>query len=370
MASSDVMWVAPPGVGLAGRSDDLASVMRFDMSSAKPLSFALGAIACVAALAACGGGGGSAVAPVASATATASAAPQNVLRTPGPVVSHAFDPATTDPAITTDRLFDRAYAPTYPDNSTLLVFLPGQGAAPGAYTTISTFAASIGYHVVSVDYPNANAAATFCLANLACYAGVWWEKWDGRSGPETPAITPGNSIMNRVTKMLPYLAAQYPSENWGQFMQSGNVTWSNTVLAGHSLGSMEVAAIAKIVAVKRVVLFAGPEDGLTLPNGSVNPPTWLSTPGLTPLSVHYLFLHLQDTFYPQIIVNATSLGLDAYGPYASVDGASAPYGGSHELTTNVTAADPHHAVAFDGGIPLDGNGNPVYAAAWTYLFGP
>ena len=96
-------------------------------------------------------------------------------------------------------------------NSTLLVWLPGQGAAPGAYTTISAFAASVGYHVVSVDYPNANAAATYCVSDMSCYGNVWWAKWDGRSGPE--GITPANSISNRVTKMLAYLSANFPSEN-------------------------------------------------------------------------------------------------------------------------------------------------------------
>ncbi len=284
------------------------------------------------------------------------------------MVSHFFNPTLTDPAITTDTLADRSYAPTYPDNSTLLVWLPGQGAAPGAYTTISAFAASVGYHVVSVDYPNANAAATYCVLDMSCYGNVWWAKWDGRAGPE--GITPANSISNRVTKMLAYLAANYPTENWGQFAPGGTVTWSNTVFAGHSLGSMEAAAIGKIIPVKRVVLFAGPEDGVTQLNGSVNVPNWLSAAGATPLSSYYLFYHLQDTFMLSIVANNTALGLDAFGPKTSVDGAAAPFGNSHELTTNVAAADPHHAVAFDGGIPLDGNGNPVYAAAWTYLFGP
>jgi len=284
-----------------------------------------------------------------------------------------FNPVLTDPAITTDTLADRSYAPTYPDNSTLLVFLPGQNAAPGAYTTISAFAASIGYHVVSVDYPNANVAATFCLNTFTCYGGVYWEKWDGRAGSETPAILPSNSISNRITKMLTYLAMNYPSENWNQFSGPAAGNWSTTVFAGHSLGSIEAAAIAKIVLVKRVVLFAGPEDGLTQLNGTIQLGTWLSTPGLTPISAHYLFWHVQDTFNNQIVANATALGLDAYGPYASVDSpALPPYGGSHELTTNYTplVTDAHHAVAFDGGIPLDASGNPVYVTAWTYILGP
>jgi hypothetical protein len=80
---------------------------------------------------------------------------------------------------------------------------------------------------------------------------------------------------------------------------------------------------------------------------------------------------VQDIFIAQIHTNATALGLDAFGAYTSVDGgASPPYGGSHELTTNVASSDPHHAVAFDGDIPLDGTGTPIYAAAWTYLLGP
>ena len=291
------------------------------------------------------------------------AAPQ----TPGPVVSHAFDPALTDGAITTDRLFSRSYAPTYPNNGTLLVFLPGQGAAPGAYVTLTTFAASIGFHVVAIDYPNANAPANYCGTDVTCDGGIYWSKWDGRAGPE--GITAGNSIQNRLLKLIPYLAAQYPSEGWGQYVAGGTIAWPNTTVAGHSLGSAEAAAIAKIVAVKRVVLFAGPEDGITFPNGSTSPGTWLSQSGLTPPAVQYEFAHAQDVFHAQILANATALGLDSYGPWTSVDGSTPPYGGALELTTNVASGDPHHAVAFDGGIPLDANGNPIYAAAWTYLFG-
>lgn len=328
----------------------------------KPWMGPIAALAVTACAAGCGGGGGGG-----GSTPAMPAVTLTVSATPGPI--HTFSPTVTDPSITTDTLFTRAYVPSAAtDNSTLLVFLPGQGAAPGAYVTLSTFAASVGYHVVAIDYPNANAPSAFCGTDVTCDFSVYLQKWDGRAGPD--AITPGNSIQNRVTKLIPYLAAQFPAEGWGQFVAGSGVTWSNTVLAGHSLGSAEAAAIAKIVQVKRVVLFAGPEDGITYPGNVAVPGTWLAQAGLTPVAAHYLFYHLQDTFFAQILANATALGLDALGPYTSVDGAAAPYGHSHELTTNVATADPHHAVAFDGGIPLDANGNPVYAAAWTYLLGP
>jgi hypothetical protein len=49
--------------------------------------------------------------------------------------------------------------------------------------------------------------------------------------------------------------------------------------------------------------------------------------------------------------------LDASGSYTTVDGATAPYGGSHELTTNVAAPI---LTCGRGGIPLDASGSPVY----------
>ena len=335
---------------------------------------AYAAVFTIAFFSACGGGG-SAVPSAATGSTVAAASPSPspapsaaAQATAGPV--HGFNPALTDANITTDTLLTRTYAPSSSnDNGTLLLFLPGQGAAPGAYITLSTFAASLGYHVVAIDYPDENAPSTFCGTDVtACDFGVYLQKWDGRAGPD--AITPSNSIENRVTKLIPYLAAQYPAEGWAKFFSGTSVTWSNTVLAGHSLGSAMAAAIAKVVTVKRVALFAGPEDGITYPNGSTTPGQWLSQAGLTPVSAHYMFYHLQDTFFLQILANATALGLDAYGPYTSVDGAAPPYGNSHELTTNVSTSDPHHAVAFDGGIPLDASGNPIYVAAWKYLFGP
>ncbi len=61
-----------------------------------------------------------------------------------------------------------------------------------------------------------------------------------------------------------------------------------------------------------------------------------------------------------------ALGLDRFGGTVNVDGASAPYGGSHELVTSVATSNPHGCVAVDAAVPMR-NGVPVFRDAWEYM---
>ncbi len=316
-------------------------------------------------LAGCGGGGSSLPASTQNVVATRTAKSNDG---PVPPVLHTFDPALADTSITAFRSPTYAYTPISPTNGSLLVFLPGQQAVPGVYTTFGQFAAATaGYHVLNLDYPNQTAPSEICNNDPTCDGNVLLQKWNGTPGNDH--VTPGNSIENRITKELEYLDATYPTEGWNQFLVSGEVQWWNVTFAGHSLGSWEVGYIATILQVKRAIMFAGPEDA-DVANGAPIASDWLSTYSRTPAYKKFIFVHVQDPNYPVVQIDVTAMGLDTLGPWTSVDGASIPFGGSHELTTDVPSSDPHHAVVFDGAIPLDANGNPVFANAWKDILTP
>jgi hypothetical protein len=325
-----------------------------------------------AAFAGCGGGSStsSAGSSLPASQQTAGAAP-SAQSTSGPVpaVLHTFDPAVADATITAYRNPTYAYTPISPNNGSLLIFLPGRNEAPSNYTIITQFAAaSVGYHVLNLDYPNGTAPTSLCNNDPACDGNVLLQKWNGTPGNDN--VTPGNSLQNRIIKELEYLAATYPSEGWNQFIIGGRVQWSNTVLAGHSLGSWESGYVSTIISVKRVVMLGGPQD-VDVENVTTTVASdWLSAFSATPVTRKFTFVHVQDPSYPDSLLDSTAMGLDAFGPWTSVDGANIPFGGSHELTTDVPAANPHQSVAIDGQIPLDADGLPPFVNGWTAILTP
>ena len=57
-------------------------------------------------------------------------------------------------------------------------------------------------------------------------------------------ISRANSIENRLTKLLQYLAAQFGEEGWSRFMAHDGPRWARIAVSGHSQGGGEAAMIA------------------------------------------------------------------------------------------------------------------------------
>src|SRR6185436_7988323 len=119
----------------------------------------------------------------------------------------------------------------------LFIFLPGTGVDPSLYQMVQTEAARLGYHVIGLMYPNANAIAAICLPlpdPETCYEGVRLQILTGSPQTGLVDVNRANSIENRLVKLLHYLALRYPREGWAQFLEGGAPIWSHIVVGGHS----------------------------------------------------------------------------------------------------------------------------------------
>jgi hypothetical protein len=316
---------------------------------------------CVAVLVLLGCGGGS--------TSTAPPTPT----TPPASVVRQIIPSATDPGIDSNNDAHVAMnpAPGAVARGKLFVFLPGTGAVPTMQQLILGAAAARGYHAIGLSYPNSTAVGVLCADDIDpdCFWNVRREVVTGVNTSDRIQITPANAITNRLDKLLRYLQTQYPTEGWGQFLVSGAIDWSRVSLAGHSQGGGHVGVLAKLVALDRAVYFSSPADWRQVSDA---PATWLSRPNVTAASLQYAFIHEQDQLVPvaQARANWIALGLDALGVVTSIDGAAAPFGGSHQLTTRAVpllAGSYHGASVVDAATPRAASGAPLFEAVWTYL---
>jgi pimeloyl-ACP methyl ester carboxylesterase len=279
-------------------------------------------------------------------------------------------PAETDPAITRPnqphRVFlDRAAAA----RGELLVYLPGTAAQTTDQDHFGRLAATLGYHVVYIMYPNDTAAAV-CNGDED---ETTFEKFRREiiSGEDLdPRVQVGrpDSIEHRLLALVRWLAAQKPDEGWGQFLDgSAGLVWRKVALAGHSQGGGHAQLMAKDHAVARVIALGSPKD---FNHRHGRPAAWYGG-GATPPSRIFALIHEQDTqacTYVQQLENLRASGL---GSVAGIDGAAPPYGGAHVLVTHapggkVESAMAHLSLVFDFTLPRAGGRN-LLAAAWEYL---
>ncbi|MFN9106329.1 MAG: BPSS1187 family protein [Betaproteobacteria bacterium] len=298
--------------------------------------------------------------------------------TPPPAsVERDVAPAATDAAITTDleTHFTINPSPASAARGRLFVFFPGTGATPANYRLIVRTAATRGLHSIGLNYPNSLAVASLCngSADPDCHAKVRNETLLGQDTSQLVTVTPADSIVNRLTKLLAYLHARHPAEGWGQYLTNGQPDWTRIRVAGHSQGGGHAAFIAKQFAVDRAVYFSSPSDWRDGPN---QPATWMGSPGATPAVRQYGFTHLRDPLVTITVAlgNWQALGLAGFGVPVSVDGAAPPYAGSHQLTTDAapnpaaTTVSPLHGVpVVDAPTPRTASGAPLFEPVWIHL---
>ena len=259
-----------------------------------------------------------------------------------------------------------------PANGELFLFLPGTGGQPDCCQSLIETAAQTGFLAVGLTYPNTSAVGKICLNDLSCYATVRQDDFNGSTPSSFADVTPANSIQSRLGDLLRYLAALHPEQGWGQFLDGTAPVWSRIVVAGHSQGGGDAAYIAKIRRVEGVVLLSSPVDST-----ATYPPvaaTYLTTGHLTPLDRYVGFDHVDDPFHDKIVADWTALGLQSFGPAASVDGSSPPFGNSHELLTSATvpagpapALATHDSTAVNVQTPLCADGTPAFVPVWRYM---
>lgn len=205
------------------------------------------------------------------------------------------DPQQTDPAITmVHGPHIAVYDSQAPKRHQLLLFLVGTRARAASSLTIDRAFAGWGYHAISLDYEN-NVIAVSCAhsPDRACFDQYRQAIVSGASGSSKMQVDPSNSILNRFDKLLAWLVVHDSHGGWTQFVRNGRPDWRRIVIAGHSQGSGHAAFIAKMFAVRRVLIFSGPQDYLDDLN---EPAPWEARKSATPPSRYYAFLNLEDPF--------------------------------------------------------------------------
>jgi hypothetical protein len=96
----------------------------------------------------------------------------------------------------------------------------------------------MGYHVIGLSYQNLesiNLEVCPATRDSTCHRRARYEIWFGEDTHDSLHVTPANAVVNRVLKLLNYLADTYPTENWGQYLLSDStVNWQNVVTASYS----------------------------------------------------------------------------------------------------------------------------------------
>src|SRR6201989_3174024 len=179
----------------------------------------------------------------------------------------------------------------------LLISIPGTTGAADAMRSFDSVAALEGYHAISIDYPNNRNTATFINSTDKEAFNKFRQELDfGTPVSDSVNVDSLNSIINRITKLVIYLAKTRPEEGWNNFLDHDQIIWERVTLAGHSQGAGHVSYIGHAFKVHKVIMLSGPQDFLA--NFDM-PAPWLSASSKTPYSSFYSLLHDDDAYNTQ-----------------------------------------------------------------------
>ncbi len=244
----------------------------------------------------------------------------------------------------------------------LFLYIGGTGSNTRQYLTLSNFAANLGYDVINLSYPNGVAPAVLASQTDS----LAFDKYRQEICYGTPlsaevTVDTLNAVYTRVVKLLNYLHATYPSQQWDQYLSDpATLNWANIAVGGHSQGAGHAAYFAKLHPVERVLMFAGPNDYSTHFSNSA---PWMRMPGATPASRHYAYESLLDEFIDFGNQLICLQGLGIYPLYDTVyaDQAVAPYQNSRILYTTQSPG----IVVLNHNVPV--KQSTINNAVWTYM---
>lgn len=220
----------------------------------------------------------------------------------------------------------------------LLVMIPGTGDAAGRFRAFDSCFAAMGYYVVSLDYPN-NVITTVCSKSedSACFDHFREEIMFGTPVSDKVAVDSVNSLVNRLTKLLQYLAKQ--DAGWGAFIKHGQPRWDKIIAAGHSQGAGHAAYMGKQFKLRGVLMFSGPQDYLQYFNA---PAHWQRENGRTPVNRYYAFLHIQDPYnFKYQVADVTAINHRSVTDTTMVQPNTVVHTSRNILVTDIDNADKH-----------------------------
>jgi hypothetical protein len=149
-------------------------------------------------------------------------------------------------------------------SSNLLIFLSGAGgdgqAQPAEF--FKTVVAQ-GYRLIALSYIELPSVSQVCATNVGdpnCAEKLRRKRCFGNDLIGLIPDSPADSIVNRTTKLIEYLAKSDPTAGWGRYVTDGVLKWSMIAFAGQAQGGGMAAFIAKLHPVARVIMFSGGWD--------------------------------------------------------------------------------------------------------------
>ncbi len=264
------------------------------------------------------------------------------------------------------------YHATQNQKNKLLVFLPGTYGISVGYTTFMEHAASNGFDVIGLNYPNSISMAELCngTTDLKCHEKGRKEIILGEDLHHELEINFTNSIHNRIDKLLDYLVKNRTNENWSTYYINKGVIWDKILVSGHSQGAGHAALLSKLHKVDRAILFAG----MDFDAGTVS--SWQSENGETDPENLYGFTHLRDPGFfvgnPPLQIRVWSaLGMDSFGELINTDTANVLTLSSRMLCSDIESVNGnyHGGLVVNSAIPKNAQNQPVYLKQWEYLLG-
>jgi hypothetical protein len=188
---------------------------------------------------------------------------------------------------------------------------------PSEFSFLATEARRLGYHTILLAYRNEAPIAASPTAvppalpgcgpfelptppGSTCARDTRMEILTGDDVSTVVSVDRANSIENRLNKLLQYLAANHPDDGWAEFLDTnGEPKWSETVIAGSSLGAGQAAIIAEQHEVYRAALLHGWVDAR---HG------WVKRVA-TPSNRYFTLIHQRENFFGRTCYAYLELGL-------------------------------------------------------------
>ncbi|MBX7211810.1 MAG: hypothetical protein K1X78_26125 [Verrucomicrobiaceae bacterium] len=242
---------------------------------------------------------------------------------------------------------------------------PGRVSRGGA-NEFCKLAATLGYHVISLSYPN-TISASICR-NENDPGAFEAFRMAIIQGGETAHIKVSrtDSIENRLIKLLRLLSERRAREEWAQFLtKDGGIQWDRIAVAGQSQGGGHAALLAIHHKVARALCFGAPKD---YSQALQAPAAWYLKEPATAKERFFTFNHDQDRqgcTPAQQIENLKALKLDALGSPVHVEDSKPPFNKSRILMTNYPGTKVDSLTAH--GTMISARNKDLFGEVWRYM---
>lgn len=253
-------------------------------------------------------------------------------------------------------------------NDEILVHLPGTFGTPAGNSRFLQAVANQGTKAIGLQYVNDGTVNGICFNEWTnnpppdpdCQEKLRLERIYGTDTSPLESVSPANSLVHRLVKLLEYLHAQQPSVGWDTYLDSGQPDWDRIAFSGHSQGSGMAALLARDHAVARVLMFGGPSDFNPLGETA----DWMTDPKATSINDHYGFRHVDDQQFP-VMQTWADMGLP--GPSVIVNDSNPPFLGSHFLETDISVPSGAEHSSVIRNTQLEQGDAPTFRDVWEYM---